>query len=116
MTFYEKEKETWDKPQDEARLSLNLVNRAVVLRDRGDLDGAIALFKEQEQLCRKPHLRWHLAHSLMYQADVLCNRMNRPAEALPLAEESCRLATEHGYHSLTAKIQPILDTIRSRVG
>ncbi len=36
-------------------------------------------------------------------------------EALPLAEEAYRLATQHGLTALANHIEPILDSIRSRL-
>jgi predicted nucleic acid-binding protein len=37
---------------------------------------------------------------------------SRPAESLPLAEESLRLATQHGLTALAHQIEPILNRIR----
>ena len=38
---------------DRPRLETALGNQALILQDRGDLDGAMAMFKEQEHICRE---------------------------------------------------------------
>jgi hypothetical protein len=38
--------------------------------------------------------------------------MNRPGEALPLAEEAYRLASQHGLTALVQWLGPILDRLQ----
>lgn len=90
-------------------------NQAVTLHIGGDLEGAIALYKEQERICRQLDRKDYLATSLANQASLLARYEGRPQQALPLAQEAYRLATDHGLATLTEWIQPILEDIRSRV-
>jgi len=77
-------------------LSASLGNQATIFYSRGDLDGAMDLYKQVERICRELGSKEGLAISLSKQAVLLASKLNRPREALPLAEESYRLATEHG--------------------
>ena len=43
-------------------------------------------------------------------------KMGKQNDALPLAEESYRLATDHGLTALAQQIIPILDFVRSEIG
>lgn len=101
---------------DRASLARALGNQAHSLYVRGDLDGAMALHKDQMRLCRElgdPH---GLAISLANQADTLGLSMDRPKEGLPLAEEAHRLAGKSGYGPLSKQIEAIRDKIRKRIG
>ncbi len=40
--------------------------------------------------------------------------MNRPGEALPLAEEAYRIATKHGLAALAQQIKPLLEAVRAK--
>ena len=101
---------------DHASLEHALGNQATILYARGDLDGAMRLHKEQERICRELGKVEGMAISLANQASLLSNKLNRPQEALPLAEESYRLATQHGLAALAGQIKPILDGIRAKLG
>jgi hypothetical protein len=99
---------------DPAGLSASLGNQALILKARGDLDGAMALHKEEERICRQLNNSEGLAICLANQASALII-MNRAAEALPLAEEAYRLATAHGFAPLADQIRPILEAARSSI-
>lgn len=91
------------------RLAVCLGNQSLVLRATGDLDGALSDLQEQEEILRRLYGaakrmdRFHfggasmldegnrLAGSLGDQAECLLDA-SRPAEALPLIEESVELA------------------------
>ena len=77
---------------DQGNLAGALGNQALILRARGDLDGAMALHQEQERLCRELGSKDGLARSLANQALLLAQEMGRSREALPLAEEAYLLA------------------------
>jgi len=83
----------------------------LILQARGDLDGAMALHKEEERICRQLGSIEGLAASLANQASVL-EDMGRAREGLPLAEEAHRLATTHGCAALARQIEPILNALR----
>jgi hypothetical protein len=59
---------------DRKNLSDCLGNQAVILMDRGDLDGAMALHKQQEALCRELGNKSGLSKSLHNQALILLAR------------------------------------------
>lgn len=73
----------------------------------------MALHKEQEGVCRELGNPRELARCLALQASLLASEMNRPREALPLAEEAYRLANEHGVTALARRIEPLLKSVRS---
>ena len=100
---------------DRANLHAALGNQALILQDRGDLDGAWALHKEKERLCRELGDPNGLATSLANQAVLLARGRSRPREALPLAEEAHRLATDHGLMALAPQVERILNFVRSRL-
>ncbi|MCX6842181.1 MAG: tetratricopeptide repeat protein [candidate division WOR-3 bacterium] len=92
-----------------------LGNQALVWRDRGVPSKAMHLHKQEERLCRKLDLPEGLARSLANQALLMSDRQNRPKDALPLAEEAYRLASEHGYATLAQQVKRILDSIRAKL-
>ena len=98
--------------QDPRDPQISLGNQAVILYARGDLDGAMALLKEEERICRQLGDPAGLAISLANQASLLGLTMGRPREALPLAEEAYRLASQHGLTALAEQIRPFLDRLR----
>ena len=67
---------------DPAGLQRSLGNQALILKDTGDLDGAMRLHKEKEAICRRLNDPDGLAISLANQASLLAFNRSRPA-ALP---------------------------------
>jgi hypothetical protein len=55
-------------PGNQDGLQASLGNQSVILQNRGDLDGAMTLHKEQEQICRELGDSEGLARSLVNQA------------------------------------------------
>ena len=72
----------------------------------------MALYKEQERICRQLGNIESLATSLANQALVMGER-GWTREALVLAEEAHKLASDHGYVALTALIASLLNRLRS---
>jgi tetratricopeptide (TPR) repeat protein len=73
-----------------------LGEQALILYDRGDLDGALALDKEEELICRELGHRAGVAASLVDQANILQTR-GMLDEALRLQKEGAAIFRELGY-------------------
>ena len=116
MALYNEQERLCRELGNKDGLQRSLGNQALILSDRGDLNGAMAQFKEQERLCLELGNKEGLAISLVNQAVLLSEKMNRPQEAQPLAEEAYCLAESHGYAALAGQIKPILDRVRSKKG
>jgi hypothetical protein len=80
---------------DQARLAGALGNQALILYDRGDLDGAMALHKEQERICRELSNRDGLSYSLGSRALILRDRGDLNG-AMALLKEQERICRELG--------------------
>jgi tetratricopeptide (TPR) repeat protein len=80
---------------DRARLSAVLGGHAMILRDRGDLDGAMALHKEEERLCRELGDKDGLQRTLGNQALISYDRGDLDG-AMALHKEEERLCRELG--------------------
>ena len=96
-------------------LQTALSGQADVLKTRGDLVGAMELLREVEGVCRELGKPDDLAASLASQAELLSRDLRRLREALPLAEEAYRLASDHGYVRRAQKVKPVLDSIRTKL-
>ncbi len=80
---------------DDANLQAALGGQAVILRIRGDLDGAMALHKEEERLCRELGNKDGLQRTLGNQALILYDRGDLDG-AMVLHKESECLCRELG--------------------
>jgi hypothetical protein len=85
---------------------MSLATQATILYARGDLDGAMALYKEQERICRELGHSAGLARSLANQAAVLAKRGSRRG-ASRLTREAHHLATRHGLTRLARQTRQI---------
>lgn len=92
-------------------LQVNLGGRANILYVCGKLNEAIALYKEQERICHQLGHPYSLARCLINQA-LAFKQLSRFLDALPLAEEAYRVATQHGFAGLASQITPTLDSLR----
>lgn len=63
---------------------------------RAKAESTLALFTEAEQLFRELNKADGLAISLINEADLLVRELQKPEQALPLAEEADRLARQNG--------------------
>ena len=97
---------------DKSQLADSLGNQAVIVYEREDLHAALALHREEEQLCRELGEPLALATCLANQADLLAWKMGRQQEALPLAEEAYRLASQHGLMPLAQKAEAVMHMVR----
>jgi hypothetical protein len=84
-----------------AGLQASLGEPGVIRRARGDLDGALALLKEWERICRELGNPEGVAIALVNQAALV---VGPPQDALPLVVEAARLAEQ---------IRPLLDGVRA---
>jgi hypothetical protein len=98
---------------DKDGLQTSLGNQALILDAWGDLEGAMKLYKEQERICKELGNKVGLATILANQAILLYKHMHKPDEALLLAEEAYRIATDHGMTALAQRINPIVDMIKN---
>ena len=78
---------------DRAHLEGALGNQALILKARGDLDGATALHKEEERFCRELGNKQGLQASLGNQANILYARGNLES-AMALYRQQDRLCRE----------------------
>lgn len=113
MGLYKEEERICRERGDRNWLQGSLGNQAVILKARGDFDGAMGLYKEQERICREMGYKEGLARSLANQA-LLLRDMRRSRDGLRLAEEAYQLASSHGLTALAQQIKPILDRLRSQ--
>jgi len=93
-------------------LQRSLGNLASVLHVLGDFAAARALYQEQARICTETDNPAGLAHSWANQAALLRDEGQLDL-ALPLAQDAVRLAKDHGYVTLGALFQDILDSITS---
>jgi hypothetical protein len=89
-------------------------NQAQAMIQRGLYERALILTRQTEIAFRELDETDDLVRSLANQAAIL-TQMRRPREALPLADEAYRLATQHGLIALVRQIEPILDWVRSKI-
>ena len=76
------------------------------------LDNALAKYQEGEEIGRRLQEPSILALHLINRAQLLADDLNRPAEALPLAEEALRTVATSGLRAIESQIRPIVESIR----
>ena len=114
----EKQREQYVKKKgdlgDKAGLQRTLGNQALILQNRGDLDGAMALHKEEERICRELGDKDGLQRTLGNQALILQNRGDLDG-AMALHKEEERICRELGNTNDLQKSSsvpfPILDKV-----
>ena len=111
MALHKEQERIYRELGDKNGLSYSLGNQALILQERGDLDGAMVLHKEEERICRELGDPDGLSISLANQVDLLKDLPGRRGEARRLAEEALRIATDHGYQQLVSQIQGIRESI-----
>ena len=114
LRLFQQEEQLCRELDDKEKLQFSLGNQGLVLYFQGHIDEAMTLFKQQERICRELDCASGLAISLANQARVLAEKMNQYAQALPLAEEAYRTATEQGLMRHAKWIKPILDFARAK--
>jgi len=93
-----------------------LGHRALLLIEGRQGENALAALREQECIIRKLGGTDPLIRSLGNQAGVLSEMQQKHEDALPLAEEAYRLASDHGYATLAQQIKRLLGSIRAKLG
>ena len=78
-------------------LQTSLGNQALVMKERGELQQALTLFKEQESICRKNHFMDWLQWSLGNQASIL-EIWGDKAGAERLREQAIHLSLQENSH------------------
>ncbi|PWR70188.1 hypothetical protein, partial [Methanospirillum lacunae] len=89
-------------------LQASLGNQALILKARGDLDGAMKLHKEKERICRELGKVESLAISLANQSLIL-NQQGKTLEADVMIHEAYDLASGHGYETLALQIKGLMN-------
>jgi tetratricopeptide (TPR) repeat protein len=92
-----------------------LESQALILEKRGDYSGASALHREAERICRELGDPRALAVVLANHALLIAQKLEHPESALPLLEEAHRVTAAHGIAALASQIEPILQSLRSRL-
>lgn len=87
-----------------------MANQAAVLHARGDLDGAMAFFKESERIFRELGFKEGLARSLANQA-IISTDMDRLTEAIHLFEEAYRIVKNHNLAALISEIEQMMNPL-----
>lgn len=83
------------------KLAGTLGNQAIILKEIGETDRALAIHKEQELLCRSRGDTRVLQHALMGQANILYDRHDMIG-ALELFKEQEKICREGGYQKYLA--------------
>jgi|GEM_PF-449733 len=97
-------------------LANTLASQAQILREKRDFEGALSLLKEEGIIWRKRSNKGLLAESLTYQAWILAFDLNRPQEAIPLAEEAYGIAQHQDLPEISLEIlKQLVDCIHSKV-
>ena len=96
-------------------LSRSFEGQANIFYSWGRLEEAMKVHKQGEALCKELGDKIGLARSLRNQSVLLSDKMNRPKEALILAEEAYKIATEHNFNELVKQIKQILENIKKKV-
>ncbi|MFQ5644525.1 MAG: tetratricopeptide repeat protein, partial [Thiogranum sp.] len=112
MGRYKMQEELCRKLGDKIQLAISLGNQAIIHEKKGELDLAMVLYQEQFTLCGESGDINGLCLSLANRALLLFLKLNKPDEALPLAQEGYNRAMQHGMNALADQIKPILDAIQ----
>jgi tetratricopeptide (TPR) repeat protein len=112
MTLLTESEALHRKLNDASGLAGNLGNQGNVLWNMGRLEEALAKYEEVEHISRELRQPVPLALSLINRAQLVAEDLNRPAEALPVAEEALRLLANSGIKALEFQIRPIVESIR----
>jgi tetratricopeptide (TPR) repeat protein len=88
--------------------------QSLILCDMGEFSRALEMDRRREQVCREHDCHEGLVCSLANQATLLAENLNRPTEALSLAEEAHRLAIEHGPNLLIEQTRSVLDRVQQQ--
>lgn len=114
MALHKEEEAICRELDERAGLQASLGSQAEILEEWARFDQAMALYKEKVSICRELGDPNGLAFSLGSQAWILGWKLSRPREALPLAQEALRIATEAGLTSLADRIFRIVVEIEGK--
>jgi hypothetical protein len=85
--------------------------QAVILIAREDYERALAVYREEESLCREMRKWEGLVKALTSQAALLLRKREK-VQALVASNEAYRLASEHGLTDLARQAQKIRESAR----
>jgi tetratricopeptide (TPR) repeat protein len=115
MDLYKQIEQFQRQLDDKFDLSSNLSAQAWILAQRADFDEAMNVYTELQQLERKAEDYVGLVSALYSHVYILKEELNRPHDALPLAEEAYQLACVHGVVPLEAKCKSVLETLKQEL-
>lgn len=99
---------------DKPGLQKCLGNRGLVLESIGDYDGALDSYREKESVCRELDDAPALAQALLLQAYLYGEKLRLYRTALPLAEESLRLASQSNSLKMVREIENLLLRLKEK--
>jgi tetratricopeptide (TPR) repeat protein len=94
-SLWEYHNKRYQETGDQANIAVSLHNQALILKDQGDLEGAMKLHKEEERIFRELGNDYGLANSLGFQA-VILNDQGDLEGAMKLHKEEERICRELG--------------------
>jgi len=100
---------------DERSLQNTLSQQAEILIGLRKFDEATKLCREAESICRHMGDPSALAELLMQNVAFISEKMGRPGEALPLAEEAYRLAEDNGFDDKLKGYMEVLVYLRKKI-
>ncbi len=96
-------------------LSIALGNQAAILYSKGDFSMSMLLLKEKERICRQLLNIAGLADALRNQAVILAKDMNKPKDALNIAEEAFLHANNSKIDQLIKQTEQIINFIHLKL-
>ena len=96
LVLYKTEMSIRRRLEEKFEMASCLENQALILFRLGRKEKALKMYREAEPLFRDLDAKVNLAFNLSYQFTLLKDLLDRPVEAVPIAEEAYRLAIGQG--------------------
>ena len=115
LALFKQAEELYRVMKDKISVGCSLGGQAGIWEAQGDLEQALILRNKQEQLFREVGVKKLLAECLYAKARLFSEKLNRHAEALPMAREAFDIATANGFTAMTDYLEPLLHAIRTAI-